>query len=103
MSRLIEITRYKMLNRGRIIAKVTLKIPLWGNIVFDNVSLAKRDSERYVQFPYLQDKHTQKAYPYIRFENPETKKQFELEVFKSFDEKVANDPLSESKDAEDLV
>lgn len=91
----MEIVRYKIIDKGSLFASVTIKIPSWGDIVFEGLTVFKKDSRRWLSFPSKKDDEG-KYWPYIRFENRENKEKFDLAVLKILDDKIAQGGAEES-------
>jgi len=89
----IDIVRYKMLNKGYALALAKIRVPDWGNLLIDGVTLFFKPPNKWIGFPSRKDNEG-KYWPYIKFEADQDKKDFEKEVFKAFEAKVAEDNVA---------
>lgn len=88
----VEIIRCKIVNKGHLHALVAIKLPDWGNVIFESVSLFLKDSRRWVGLPSRKDDQG-KYWSYIRFEKSEDKAEFDRAVFKEYDERAKKGTL----------
>ena len=89
----IEIVRYKMINKNSVLALATIKVPEWGNLLIDNMTLFFKPPNKWISFPSRKDDKG-KYWEYMRFESHQDKKDFGHEVFKAFEAKMAQDKIS---------
>lgn len=95
MSLKVEILRYIMITKGSTLAKATIKVPEWGNIIIEGVVLFLKGSSKWTGLPSRKDEEG-KYWPWIKFEKREEKTAFDHAVFEALDDKIAKGKSSES-------
>jgi len=95
----IEIVRYILINKGPTLAKATIKVPKWGNVIIEGVTFFRKLPNQWINFPARKDEDG-KFWSYIRFESKELKAAFDHLCFQALDDKIAIGKSTES--TEDL-
>lgn len=91
----VEIIRYIMITKGVTLAKATIKVPEWGNIIIEGVTLFLKGSSKFTGLPSRKDEEG-KYWPWIKFETRDQKAAFDHAVFEAFEHKVAKGKTTES-------
>lgn len=91
----IEIVRYILIEKGSTLAKATIKVPKWGNVIIEGVTFIKQGSGRWINFPTRKDEMG-KYWPYIRFESRDLKSAFDKLCFEALEDKIAIGKSTES-------
>jgi hypothetical protein len=82
----IECTSYKEMNKGVMIAFVTVFVPKWGVEIF-NVQLCEKGNQKWINFPSRQiEQNGEKKYlPHLRFKSREHTDAFAKKVWEAAD------------------
>ncbi len=99
---MIEITNYKVMNKGILVAFINIKIKKWGNFLINDISYFKKGDQRWISFPSRQyEKDGVKKYaPYCRFEDSEMMQSFQEIILKSIDKWIQDHPENKVEAAE---
>lgn len=91
----IEIVRYILIDKGSTLAKATIKVPKWGNVIIEGVTFFQKAPNQWVNFPARKDE-SGKYWPYIHFESKELKAAFDKLCFEALEDKMAIGKSTES-------
>jgi hypothetical protein len=75
---MLEILKYKDVNRGSLRGTFDLKVPKWGGFVIRDMAYFEKGDQKWVAFPTraYEDGGEKKFYPYCFFDTPEMDKAF---------------------------
>lgn len=91
---MIEITKYKAVEKGTLVAFLDIKIQKWGNFFIRDITYFIKGDMRWISFPSQQYKKddTTKYKPYNGFEEDSIQKKFQEKVMEAIDEYTARQP-----------
>ena len=95
---MIEITKYKPIDKGTIFASFDIKIPKWGNFFIREILYFKKENQRWISFPSKQyeKEGEKKYYPYNGFDDGAMTKAFQDKVFDALDKYIVSMSKSEA-------
>lgn len=96
---MMEITQYKAVNKGPLIATINLKLPKWGGFIIRDIMYFKKADSRWISFPSRQyeAEGVKKYYSYCMFEDREQMNIFQIKVIEAIDQYILANP--EQKEA----
>lgn len=87
----MEIVKFREMQKGTLLGFFSLKLPKWGNLIINDLSLFSKNGHRWISFPARQyESNGEKKYAsYLIFEEKETMVKFQDEVLKALDKHLA--------------
>lgn len=92
---MIQVIKYKAINKNTLQAMIDIKVPKWGNFIIRDISYFKRSDQRWVSMPSRQYEKDgeKKYYSYNMFEDLATMKQFQEKIMEALDEYVLKENM----------
>jgi DNA-binding cell septation regulator SpoVG len=85
---MIEILKYKVVNKGTIAGILNVKIPKWGNFIINEIILFKKDNNMWLSFPSrkYEKEGSLRYFPFMRFEHDDMRKAFQNSVLEALEQ-----------------